>query len=220
MLLLDIGFFQNTPIVVRQRVFNDQKWLLTRLVGSPRLPGVLGIFIENLNTGGPASSYNYIHHMGGHPPIEFDRNCEYVGPQDWNARNTRAQLICVLRQLEAVVKRLKQLDVYDETMILIHADHGTGHLSSLIPSLTGSVVSPNVIAGSNPLLLIKPLGSRGPLKISDAPASIGDVPATINEMFRLGGEFPGIALTRIEEVAEREREYIRYKLRKYKANSA
>ncbi len=211
LLLLDIGLFQNTPLVIRQRVFNDQKWFLTRLVNSPRLPGVLGIFTEKVTAEGHTSSYNYIHHMGGHLPIEFDENCSYVGPQEWNAENTRAQLTCVLRQLELLLKRLKQLNVYDETMVLIHADHGTGHLASLITSVTGSVVDPHRIAASNPLLLIKPMDSRGPLKISDAPASIGDVPATINEVFRLGGEFPGIPLTRIERLVEREREYIWYR---------
>jgi len=212
LLLLDIGFFQSTPVAVRQRIFNDQKWFLTRWVDSSRPPGVLPMFTENLTTDGPKSSYNYIHHMGGHPPIQFDENCNYVGVREWDAQNTRAQLVCVVRQLEALVERLKQLEIYDETVILIHGDHGTGHLSSLIPSVTGSVVNAHVIAGANPLLLIKPLGSRGPLKISDAPASIGDIPATLDEMFNLEGEFPGIPLDRIDKVAQREREYIWYKL--------
>lgn len=210
--LLDIALFQNTPIVIRRLIFNDQRWLLTRFVTSDDLPGVLNAFTENLETTDTSGSYTYIHHMGGHPPIEYDADCNYVGPQRWEYNSTRAQLTCVLAQIKRLVEKLKALQIYDQTMILVHGDHGGPHVPPLITSRTGTVVDAYVIAAANPLILIKPPGAHGPLRFSDAPASIGDIPATINAAFDLGYDFPGLPLDRVEQVANREREFLVYKL--------
>ena len=56
-------------------------------------------------------------------------------------------------------------------------------------------------------MLVKPLRTRGPLKFPTAPVSIGDVPATINDAFKLHGEFPGIPMFHLDERAKRERQY-------------
>jgi hypothetical protein len=213
LMLLDIGLFQSTPVVIRRRIFDDQRWFLGKLGDSRKHTGVLERFTEDLTTENAVGSYNYLHHIGGHPPIEFDENCNYVGPRAWNYQNTRAQVSCVLLQLERLANKLKALGVYDQTMIIVHADHGGLASPSVIDHLRGGIVPYSVIASANPLLLVKPLGARGPLRLSTAPASIGDIPATISDAFGLNGQFPGIPVFRVGETQVREFEYLWYEPR-------
>jgi hypothetical protein len=78
------------------------------------------------------------------------------------------------------------------------------------PSQVGTIIPEYLMATANPVMLVKPLRTRGPLKFSAAPVSIGDVPATINDALGLDGKFPGIPVFHLDEKAEREREYFSY----------
>ena len=212
--LLDVSLFQVTPIPVRRHIYNDEQWLLTRLfVKTHSISGVLELFIENLATDERPGSYNYFHHAGGHPPIQFNENCNYVGTQKWNHENTRAQVTCTLLQLERLVQKLKQLGIYDQTMIIMNGDHGSQWRTPLMSTLTGAIVPPRVMSSANPVVLAKPPRTRGHLRFSRAPVSIGDVPATISDAFGLDGQFPGISMFQLSETAIREREYLWYKPR-------
>ena len=113
-----------------------------------------------------------------------------------------------------MVQKLHQLDIYDETLIIVHGDHGLPWLppSLPFPSQVGTVIPDYRIALANPVMLIKPLRTRGPLEISAAPVSIGDVPASINDAFSLPGEFPGIPVFHLGEESDRERQYFSYDL--------
>ena len=212
--LLDVSLFQMTPIPVRRHIYNDEQWLLSRLfVKTHSISGVLDLFIEKLTTDERPGSYNYFHHAGGHPPIQFNENCNYVGPQKWNHENTRAQVTCTLLQLERLVQKLKQLGIYDQTMIIMNGDHGSQWRTPLMSTLTGDIVPPQVMSSANPVVLVKPLRIRGHLRFSRAPVSIGDVPTTISDALGLDGQFPGISMFQLSETAVREREYLWYKPR-------
>jgi hypothetical protein len=207
--LLDVALFQSTPIVIRRLVYNHERWFLRQVLETkPSHSGILDLFLEKLVVDKRSGSYNYFHLAGGHPPIQFDENCQYVGIKEWNRENTRAQLSCDLLQLTRLAQKLQQLGIYDQTMIIVHGDHGSQWRTSLMNSLTGSIVSPEVIGSANPVLLVKPPRALGPLQFSAAPVSLGDLPATINDALVLGGDFPGVPMFRLEETAERERDYI------------
>lgn len=94
----------------------------------------------------------------------------------------------------------------------MHGDHGSPWLPPSIPSPSqvGAIIPEYLMAVANPVMLVKPLRTRGPLKFSTAPVSIGDVPATINDAFKLHGEFPGIPMFHLDERAKRERQYFSY----------
>ena len=70
--------------------------------------------------------------------------------------------------------RLRSIGLYDESAILIEADHGLGVLAS--PSVEArepllGMPMDRVRAYANPLLLVKPPRARGPLRRSSAPTS-------------------------------------------------
>lgn len=212
--LLDIALFQVTPIAIRRHIYNNEEWFLTRLTTRTRThSSVLDLLIKNLTTDEQPGSYNYIHSPGGHPPIQFNENCDYIGTQEENYENVRKQVVCTLLQLERLTIKLKQAGIYDETLIIIHADHGKKWLTPPMNSMATKIALPIVASSANPVMLVKPLGARGHLKFSAAPVSIGDVPATIADAFGLDGQFPGIPMFRLDETTVREREYLWYRIK-------
>ena len=214
LMLLDVALFKATPILLRRYVHNDGQWLLLRMNKQRRTPsGIMDLFVAQLTTDESPGSYNYFHHAGGHPPIQFNRQCEYVGTQKWDYPNTQGQVACFLLQMEHLVRKLKGLGIYDQSMIIVNGDHGSQWTTPLMTSPTGSVVPTRVISSANPVLFMKPLRTRGPLQFSNAPASVGDIPATISEAFGLNADFPGISVFRLGEDEERERTYLWYKPR-------
>ena len=123
--LVDIALFQVTPVLIRRYIHNDDRWFLSQLMRTTRTySAIFDLFLENLTTDQRAGSYNYFHVAGRHSPILFDENCASVGTQKENHENMRAQVTCTLLQLERLVQKLKQLGIYDETMIIMHSDHG------------------------------------------------------------------------------------------------
>lgn len=207
--LLDITLFQATPIALRRHIYDDAQWFLTRLVAKTRThSGILDLFMENLTTDSRSGSYNYFHVAGGHEPAQFDENCNYVGTRKPNYENTKAQVACTLLQLERLIKKLKKLGIYDKTIIIVHGDHGNPWLPPSMPSQAGKLIAGHLMGTANPVMFVKPLNSRGPLRFSRAPVSIGDVPATINDAFGLDGQFPGVPMFSLSETAERERVYV------------
>ncbi len=186
--LLDIALFQVTPVLIRRYIHNDERWFLSQLVTTTRTySAIFDLFIDNMTTDDRPASYNYFHVAGGHSPILFDENCAYVGTQKENYENMRAQVTCTLLQLERLVQKLKQLGIYDETMIIVHSDHGSPWLTPSLNSVGSAVILPRVSGSANAAILVKPPTIRGPLRFSRAPVSIGDVPATINDAFGLAG---------------------------------
>ena len=211
--LLDIALFQVTPVPIRRYIHNDEQWFLSQLVTrSHSYSAIFDLFLENMTTDERPASYNYFHVAGGHSPILFNENCSYVGTQEKNYENIRAQVTCTLLQLERLVQKLKQLGIYDETMIIMHGDHGSPWLTPSLNSVGDAVILPRVSGGANAAILVKPPKAQGPLRFSRAPVSIGDVPATINDAFGLDGQFPCIPMYSLNETSERERVFLWYEL--------
>ena len=208
---MNVSLFQMTPVVLRKRIFSDGRWFMKDLVTVARShSGILDMFIENMETIESPGSYNYFHHAGAHAPILFDRNCKYLGPQavDWDSQ--REQVICTLGQLGEMIKALKRIGIYDQTMIVIHGDHGTPWLPPSYPTQSGKRISRQLIGSANTLVLIKPPEARGALQFSNLPVTTGDIPATIMDTLGLENTYTGVRMFKGEPVPNRERHYYTY----------
>ena len=83
--LLDVTLFQITPVTLRRHIHNDDQWFLSQLTKKQHTPsGILDLFIDSLEANDFPGSYNYFHHAGGHPPIQFDEHCQFIGTKKWN----------------------------------------------------------------------------------------------------------------------------------------
>lgn len=208
---IDLGLFQMTPVAVRKRVFDDGRWLVRRILTSEAThSGILDVFTEKMQVGEFPDTYNYIHHAGAHAPVLFDRNCEYIGPQDVDLASQGEQARCTLTQLGELIEALKANGVYDQTMIVINGDHGTPWLPSSFSDRSGTIVPDYIMGMASVFLMIKPPGARGSLEFSDQPVTMGDIPATIAGAFDLDHTYPGVQIFKDAPPLERERYYFTY----------
>jgi hypothetical protein len=112
----------------------------------------------------------------------------------------------------AILARLRELGLYDSSLIVICSDHGIGHTSPRfahdrhLPSGALSRLAGKALA----LLIVKPPNSRGPVRVSYAPSAISDVAATITDILGVRHNLSGEPALRLAENAARTRTFAMY----------
>ena len=126
-----------------------------------------------------------------------------------------AQARCALSSVQALLDRLRDLDLYDRTAIVVTSDHGLASVTPGDHPLRG-LRSPagtldRIATDATPLLMIKPVGARGPLRTSDAPTAITDLPATLLDLAELPNTLRrGTSVLALDPATPRERTYAHY----------
>lgn len=108
--------------------------------------------------------FKFIHLEGAHEPFHLVNMKEERGDY---ADMLKSCLMLVERYLE----KLKEYDVYDNSVIVIMADHGAG-----------IDVDKMVDIGGNPILFIKGIGEHHELSFSDIPVSWMDLQSMFNNL--------------------------------------
>lgn len=107
----------------------------------------------------------YIHTEGTHAPIRYDE----FGNRLWYDKNHYRGLCgethYILKSVAAYLDDLKKLGVYDNSMIIVTADHGCCFDTPQLPKLK------NVPTRAVPMLWIKPIGSHGDLQTTEVATS-------------------------------------------------
>ena len=114
-------------------------------------------------------AYRVIHCQGSHWPYIMDENGNRVTEaQDRSALVSQAR--GSLDIVEEYIRQLKDLGVYDNTTLIITADHGVFPWNNKYLPKT-----------SSPILLVKPAGADAsqPLQTSEVPTGHIDLPATL-----------------------------------------
>ena len=125
----------------------------------------LGLSYEESDAKG---AFRFIHLNGSHTPFNMDENAHYVG--DGNSDLVRQELGS-LQIVREYIEQLKELGVYDNTTIIITADHGDWVSSMDLPTY-----------GSQPFLFYKAAGATGSeITISTQPVSHANYFATVLE---------------------------------------
>jgi arylsulfatase A-like enzyme len=112
-----------------------------------------------------------------------------------------------MRSVAELLEKLRQLGIYDRSLIVVASDHGMG-----IPPTGGEAAStsiaglPELMGSSQALLLVKPVAHQGPVVTSTVPSAIGDIPATIAGALGIAHDFPGQSALELSE-APRGREF-------------
>ncbi|WP_221031501.1 sulfatase-like hydrolase/transferase [Actomonas aquatica] len=145
---------------------------------------------DKITTNATQPSFKFFHLTGIHVPIKFNRKLEHGRyPYTREAYSEHAEAYA--KFLLAFVGRLKDAGIYDQTMIVIAGDHGSGRQPPLYlnPGQGEEAQRLNPVASRGnfqrdkargaPLLLVKPFGARGTLAESQAPAAVTDIPATV-----------------------------------------
>jgi hypothetical protein len=163
-----------------------------------------------------ADVFKFIHLSGIHLQLRMNEDLLYE-VMDTTRVNMMRQGTGELKMAAMFLERLKQLRVYDNSLIFIVGDHGSGvadaglNMSPLGESFNKSGPYTGSFklfkAAGVPLILVKKINSRGELKTSDAPVSLGDIPQTVVEELGLEANFPGKSMFSVKENEERERIY-------------
>lgn len=222
--LLDLSLFRHAPHNLKASVYNDQQWLLQpgvaarmeveaaieRAAGDVRF---LREFAGRITAGVDDPVYALLHVIAPHPPIVVDADCRYLGMRlPLSAESFDAQARCALSGVQALLDRLRALDLYDRSAIVVTSDHG---LAAMAPDdhplhAMRSPAGPldRIATDATPLLAIKPVGARGPLRTSDAPTAITDLPATLLDLAELPNTLRrGESVLALDPAMPRERTY-------------
>lgn len=142
------------------------------------------------------NSYRFIHFFGTHPGAEIDENVNRSSSYD-NVAVTRG----CMKIIEDYISEMKRLGVYEDSTVIITADHGF-----------------SMVGGSNPLVISQPLrptlivkpagvGENTPFTVSDAPVSHADIFATVADAAGLDTEHYGTPIYDVPSDSDRVRYY-------------
>ncbi|HPF71203.1 MAG TPA: sulfatase-like hydrolase/transferase [Candidatus Krumholzibacteria bacterium] len=214
-LLLDMLMFRIAPTPLRPWVYNNNRFRLSARVGTGvvaddpyplddqarQLSAGNGFadlaFADrvraHLNTGSAAPTLRLYHLGSPHAPFHLDADLAYRDERPYTPASYRAQAAGALRILEVLLQRMRELHVYDDSLLLVLADHGDGDMSELgidtaalaalgwtgdLPTATTGV-DQAVVQGGLPLVLVKAPGAHGPLMLWRTPVALADVTATV-----------------------------------------
>ncbi len=156
------------------------------------------IFMEQMQKKGMqiesgTKQFKFIHLNGVHYPYYNNEKCQKVARDSVSAEKcARGALQCVLDYMDL----LKQNGVYENTSIIITADHGYYWDGTL----------------TSPVFLVKPMHTTGKLTINSAPASQTDFGATVLTLAGLNTKDYGNSVFDIKEDRNRERYFYQYYL--------
>lgn len=107
--------------------------------------------------------FQFIHCEGGHEPFNMDKDLNAIENGTYDQK-----IAASLTMVKEYLKRLKDNDAYDNSIIVIMADHGYQ------PGDTGEhlILSP---VRCNPILFIKGVNEKHELLVSDKPVSYSDL---------------------------------------------
>lgn len=145
--------------------------------------------ITDLESGlAPGGRYTLIHVILPHGPYILRPDCSYGGAGE--PTGIAPQTECTLLLLSRFLDELRRLDRFDDSVILVHGDHGAGERI-----VDGGTIGDET-AWSRTALLVKPVRARGPMRRADRIARLVDIAPTLLALLGLepGRSFDGSPL--------------------------
>ncbi|MEI7526408.1 MAG: hypothetical protein WCJ95_18820 [Mariniphaga sp.] len=215
--LLDLVLFRFVPYHLKFFIYNDQSWFISSFLLSEKYSKFehfsanefLADFTNQASVARSMPVYKYIHLMTPHPPLVVKKNSKHA----WEAlpvtnENFKYQAEYSFKTVISLLEKMKSLNIYNSTLIIIHADHGC-NMPFEMESPEGKIVRSDTAFkfydSFLPLLLIKTPGAHGALLTSGAQCELNDLPATISSVLKMQTQFPGKSLYSLDPSADRVR---------------
>jgi hypothetical protein len=220
--LADLSLFRHAPHVLRPKIHNGDEWRLQALFG----PGdtrnrrhhpvngaaVLAELAGRARLAIDEPLYKYVHVGIPHLPLAVDAECNFTGIARVSRERYKAQARCAVRRVSALLDRLRDLEVYDSSLVVVSSDHGLGFTPRNFINdrqLPAGALS-TLAARSMALLVVKAPGARGPVRVSSAPTTITDIPATVLDALGVAHALSGEPALKLAENAVRSRVFAMY----------
>ena len=219
--LLDISLFRHAIHPLKQWIHNDGAWRLqprlvqnTAFFHATNSVDFLDFFVPRVQIAQQRRPvYKFIHLGIPHSPWVVDADCNFVGPQP-GLQKQIDQSLCAARKVGDLLDRLRELGIYEGSLILITSDHGGNSPPRGFATDQATEHLGRVAGTSLALLMIKVPGSTGPVQLSGAPSHMTDIPATIFEELELEHDYPGRSALQLDPQKPRTRTYAFYDWRR------
>lgn len=236
---LDLSFFRSAPHVFKKTVFNNGDFYVEKTMLDfikekglfeedkkvakklPKTSKHRGInFLNNLKSFGSAKSlqptFKFYHLLMPHSPFALNKNLEEVHTSnDFDSYKDYAY--ASLKLMTKYLQELKTIGVYDNSAIIIVADHGGGEYTNKKYDVENRKFEPINIDGkekasAKPLLLVKEFNAKKPFSIQkNKPLSLTDVATTVASFAKIKNpKKGGMVINEISKLADRERLFYYY----------
>lgn len=146
-------------------------------------------YLQRLNVGTSRPVAHFTHFTFTHYPVDFDRDCSYRGnDEQWSlSRQNRAgvkeETVCALSKFAKFIFKIKELGVFDQSLIVLKSDHGKPPGYYEEDSIFSRKIQGHSALGYGryePFFAIKGLGpSSGPLQKNSSSVLLDDMARTI-----------------------------------------
>jgi hypothetical protein len=214
--LIDLALFRAVPHFAKALVHRDELWVFQAVAQRKSYLHLQYFsdlkFLDDLATEMSADRsapvYKVIHLMLSHRPFVGNQRCEFDGRTGGSREAVKTHAQCGFVRVLNVLQRMKDLGIYDSSLIVLMADHGAWVPVENFESSTQ--VSALTVAMATPTLAVKPPNAGHSFKVSSAPSSMIDIPATIADLAALDGDYAGQSVFSIAADAERVRHHLTY----------
>lgn len=217
--LYGLALMRQAPTVLKAWQYNGAKFRLAGLCGQTPTtrqeldPLTLNKLIgESRVTRLDQPSYKFMHFYGMHPPSRLTATCDVRPKTRTDTQAVLEQSQCVIRKVGEYLDKLRDLRVFQDSLVVVTADHGTLFGLGFEENISAPGVPAKVISSGNPALAFKDFGQKDPVQFSNAPASLLDVYPTVLESADIEvSDVPGYNLTDLKGVDRRLRDYLFYR---------
>lgn len=217
--LIDLALFRVVPHFAKALVHRDELWVFRGMVRSEAYLQMqyfadlafLSRLAEGMTVDRDAPVYKLFHLILSHRPTVGNEQCEYDGRKPTHRKYVKMQARCGLLGVVGVLQRMKELGIYDSSLIILMADHGAW-VDTDLPGLPNDALGSDKmrIAMATPTLAIKPPNTTHAFRASQAPTSIIDVPVTIAKIAKFKAHFDGVSVFSLDEDTPRIRRHLDY----------
>ena len=217
--LMDLALFRVVPHFAKALIYRDELWVFQANAQANAYLQMqyfsdlafLGELANEMSADRDGPVYKMIHVMLAHRPIVGNERCEFDGRRPTNRNAVRTHAQCGLLRVLGVLQGMKELGIYDSSLIVLMADHGAWvPVESLTAADDKVDVNALMVAMATPMLAVKPPGANNHFQISNVLSSILDVPATIAEFSELENVFGGKSIFSIAPEERRLRHHLVY----------
>ncbi len=146
-----------------------------------------GQFVNSITVGDRPRVAHFHHYNFTHFPLDFDKDCNYFGDRQEireSSQNEAAAIEeteCGLKQLSGLLGKLRQLEVYDNSFIILASDHGRlGRYNTDEKMARGNKGSMWSVSRYFPFLMIKDLNrSAESMEFIESPVSLRFIARTL-----------------------------------------
>ncbi len=214
--LTDLALFRVLPHFAKALVHRDELWIFQAKVQSSAFLHMqyfsdlafLKDLATEMSTDRDTPVYKMIHVMLSHRPFVGNERCEFDGRKSGSRDEVTTHAQCGLVSVMNVLQRMKDLGIYDSSLIVLMADHGAWVPVENFESSTR--VDALTVAMATPTLAIKPPDAGHAFQVSNVPSSMIDIPTTIADLAAIDGGFGGESVFSIEAGVARDRRHLTY----------